>query len=131
RHVGAVSDPIQHPVADYADPDGNRAWPVTRNQMVNEGKDGRPNHQHQQTVRPRIVFEVEWIEARVSGNDTDAFPSQPQEWWAEAVGQQRSGQEHCQRGARRELLGSEAYGKVPNEHSVSHHSDAQKYSNSS
>src|SRR5215469_9909136 len=72
RHVPAMGYPVENPMADYADPDGDSAGPVARHCVIDARKQSGPNTAHYQAVRPGEIIQVErtvlgfaWIDASV------------------------------------------------------------------
>ena len=58
-HVPAVGDPVENPMADYADPDSDSARPVARETVIDGRKQSCPNTAHQKAVRPWEIIQVE------------------------------------------------------------------------
>jgi len=82
RHVWPVRNPVENPMAHDADPNRNGARPVAREGVVHACEERGPNAAHQQTVRPRIVVEIEWRVARVARGRRGHARSQAAEKWA-------------------------------------------------
>lgn len=117
RHVGPVADPIKHPMADDANPDGDGAGAVARAELIDQSEGGRPHDRHEKAVRPRVVVKIERRIARVSGVDAHVFPTEQKKWRPQDVEEERRRDEWGERCTRGELLGGESHGEVADEHS--------------
>src|ERR1700752_250446 len=86
RHVWAMRNPVENPMAHHAHPDREGARPIARDGVVDERKRSRPHAVHQQTVRPGIVIEIQWSELRIAGIDAHMLPTHQQEKGPQQVG---------------------------------------------
>ena len=68
-----MNDEIQNPMTDDSGSNDESAALIAAQNVVNSANHHGPNYDHQQTVRERVVDEVEWRDFGDAGNDLYLF----------------------------------------------------------
>ena len=70
-----MGNPIENPVADYTNPDGDATGPVARDGVIDRREQSGPDAAHQQAVRPGEIIQVERGVFCVAGIDASVLPA--------------------------------------------------------
>ena len=117
RHIRPMRNPVQHPVANHPNPDRRRPGPIPLPQKISRAQNRRPHHQHHQTVRPRIVVQIQRRISRVPHRNPRMLPPHQQKHCPQYVRQQRCRHQRPKRRPRRIPLRPISHRKMPNKHS--------------
>ena len=113
RHVGAVRNPIQNPVAHHANPNGHGASAIVSDQVVDQGKRRDPNKHISKLCGQGKYSRSKGTKRLLPGSTRTRSQQEP---GPQQVGAQRRSKQQRQRRVWRAFLGCESYREVSDEH---------------